>query len=250
MSLKFFVLYSMTLCLSHFSDFALLFSEEFNCLPCEFLLFLQNVVFSPRSSEWPFMESLRCHDFLSNSCSSAWVYRLHPTWLQPCPGGGRSLGRCQPHYRTSLLLGPVEACLGHVSLAGGRLSVMAREKMVLCVHFPDHSPWIFRKGKGVGFLKICTELIAIFRMELVKLGVPCAAAHRRQDGLWVKGQVVGKGTGIEKYFPAVRKTTAHDLWQMVSATWFQLQQNDRTMGTVLGVRTDVPSEGSSFSSLT
>lgn len=31
----------------------------------------------------------------------------------------------------------------------------------------------------------------------------------------MKGQVVGKGTTIEKYFPAARKTTTHALWQMV-----------------------------------
>lgn len=59
---------------------------------------------------------------------------------------------------------------------------MARERIVLYVHFPDLPPWIFRKGNGAGFLKICTEFIVIFRMELAKLGVACAAAHRRQDG--------------------------------------------------------------------
>ena len=55
---------------------------------------------------------------------------------------------------------------------------MASEGMVLHVHFPHLPPWVCRKGRGVCFLKICTKLIAIFRMELVKLGVACAAAHR------------------------------------------------------------------------
>lgn len=59
---------------------------------------------------------------------------------------------------------------------------MARERMVLCVHFPDLPPLICRKGKSAGFLKICVELIAIFRMDLVKLGVACTAAYRKQEG--------------------------------------------------------------------
>lgn len=54
----------------------------------------------------------------------------------------------------------------------------AGEGMGLCVHFPHLPPWVCRKGRGVYFLKICTELIAILRRELVKLEVACAAARR------------------------------------------------------------------------
>lgn len=64
---------------------------------------------------------------------------------------------------------------------------MEGEGMVLRVHFSDLPPWVCRKGKG--FLKICAELIAILGMESAKLGVACAAAHRRQGGRCMKGQV-------------------------------------------------------------
>ena len=118
----------------------------------------------------------------SNSCSCS--SRLH------LPGYSLALGR-QVTGQTSVSLQnvfPPGAC---VSLHGmcflsRRESVCdgKREGTVLCIHFADLQTqvWAVVKGSGVGFLKIFSELIAIFIMELVKLGVACAAAYRRQGG--------------------------------------------------------------------
>lgn len=54
---------------------------------------------------------------------------------------------------------------------------MEGEGMVFRVYFFDFLFWVCRKGKG--FLKICVELIVIFGMELVKLGVVCVVVYRR-----------------------------------------------------------------------
>jgi hypothetical protein len=106
--------------------------------------------------------------FLSNSNSGTTVSRLHPAWLNSLALGEASLWEDASLITECLSPQGLWKPASDVFLGRREVPVMAGEGMGLPVHSPDLPPSICRVGRGVGFLEICNELIAICKMGLAK----------------------------------------------------------------------------------